>query len=134
MMDEDWHMSYVGSDNANLQWYLVTPDSPGERVEKISTARWDEYRGLLEKAGVLGIGRSNKSSDVSIDVHSAGILPYSIHIEYVHCGNPDHGYAATEPPCVERQESGSGIVEGRDPYRYKRLSGDWYLYEWRFYD
>jgi len=130
MMDEDWQMSRIAP---NFTWRQDSVAWPRAESEwGISSQRWDEYRSIFVRADFKdGTTRREKSSDIIVDVWSWGIVPAGVGVGYLHCGTPRNGYAHTEPPCIENQDSGTGL-HGHSTsygYRYKRIASDWYIYE-----
>jgi len=130
MMDEDWQMSRIARD---FTWRQNSAAWPRPESEwGISRKRWDDYRKIFTEAGFgLGTNRREKSSDVMVIAWSWGIVPSGISVSYLHCGPPRNGYTHTEPPCVEKMDSGVGMHEHSTSYdyRYKKITENWYIYE-----
>ena len=130
MMDEDWQMARVAPDFTWKQDNLAWPRP--ESQWGISRQRWDEYRKIFDQAGVKdGVTRSERSSDIILDVWSWGIVPAGTSVGYLHCGAPRNGYSHTEPACIENRESGKGFYGTSTSYgyRYKKIAPDWYILE-----
>ena len=130
MMDEDWQMSRIAPD---FTWRQDTVAWPRPESEwGISRDRWDDYRKVFRRVGAKdGTTRREKSSDIIVDVWSWGIVPAGVGVGYLHCGQPRNGYAHTEEPCSENQESGRDM-HGHSTsygYRYRKIAPDWYIYE-----
>ncbi len=130
IMDEDWRMSRIAPEFTWRQDSVAWPRP--ESQWGISRQRWDDYRRIFAQAGFEGgTTRREKSSDVMVVVWSWGIVPSGISVSYLHCGPPRNGYTHTEPPCIEKRDSGSGM-HGHSTsycYRYKKITEDWYIYE-----
>jgi hypothetical protein len=130
MMDEDWQMARIAPDFTWRQDILAWPRPESEWG--ISKGRWDDYRSMFRKVGAKdGTTRRQKSSDIIIDIWSWGIVPAGIDVGYLHCGQPRNGYAHTEQPCIENQDSGRGM-HGQSTsygYRYSKIAPDWYIYQ-----
>jgi hypothetical protein len=130
MMDEDWQMARIADD---FTWRQDSVAWPRPELEwGISRRRWEDYRKIFADAGFGdGTNRREKSSDVMVFVWSWGIVPSGISVSYLHCGPPRNGYSHTEPPCVEKSDSGTGM-HGHSTsygYRYKKITEGWYIYE-----
>ncbi len=130
MMDEDSGMSRIAPDFTWRQDSVAWPRP--EADWGISQSRWNAYRELFRKAGVMaGTIRREKSSDIVFFVWTWGIVPAGISVGYLHCGEPRNGYLHTEEPCVEQRDSGRGM-HGKSTsygYRYKTIEPGWYIYE-----
>jgi len=130
MMDEDWHMSRIAPDFTWRQDSLAWPRPESEWG--ISKERWDHYRRLFLQAGIReGTTRREGSSDILLDVWSWGIVPAGVSVSYLYCGPPQRGYVHTEPPCIEKKDSGAGMHGDSSSYRYryKKIADHWYIYE-----
>jgi len=105
--------------------------------------RWDQYREVFRRAEVTyGTARDPKSGDVEIiawdrEIAPFGILFTMVHtLSYVHCGTPTASRASDYTPCLERKESGESAGDSQNQIgliRYKRIEGDWYIYEFKNY-
>jgi len=127
MMDEDWQMSRISSDFTTRQDNGSWPRPESEWG--ISKQRWNEYNKIFVEAGLKdGTTRRENSSDVLLDVWSAGIVPAGASISFVKCEPPRNGYGHTERPCREDRDSGRADGNG-NAYRYKKIAQDWYLIE-----
>jgi hypothetical protein len=128
MVDEDWNMARIAPGFTWRQDNVAWPRPESEWG--ISRERWDEYKKLFGQLELRdGITRGEKSSDVLLDIWSWGIVPSGISVSYLHCGQPRNGYAHTEPPCIEKKDSGRAEDTHRNAYRYKRIDQNWYIYE-----
>jgi hypothetical protein len=130
MMDEDWLMAHVAPGFTYKQDNYAWPRP--ESDWGISTKRWNDYREIFSHTGFKsGMTRPEKSSDIFILVWTWGIVPAGISVRYLHCGLPRNGYTHTEPPCIEMRDSGTGMYGNSTSfgYRYRKISGDWYIYE-----
>jgi hypothetical protein len=130
MTDEDWQMSRIAPD---FTWRQDTVAWPRPESEwGISKQRWDEYRSIFAQAGIKnGLTRREKSSDIIFFVWTWGIVPAGISVGYLHCGQPQKGYAHTEEPCIGDHDVGSGM-HGQSTsygYRYEKIAPNWYIYE-----
>ncbi|MHB8503060.1 MAG: hypothetical protein ACYDCG_16755 [Candidatus Acidiferrales bacterium] len=130
MLAEDPQMSRIAPD------FLWTQDSVAwprpESEWGISRVRWEEYKRLFRRAGVQeGANSEGKSKEAVLIVYTWGIVPSGVSVGYLHCGQPDHGSEPTEPACVERKDSGTGMYGNSTSYgyRYKKISGDWFILE-----
>jgi hypothetical protein len=130
MLAEDSRMTRIAPD------FLWTEDSVAwprpESQWGISRARWDAYKSLFRRAGVdegtVGRGESNETLFL---VYAWGIVPSGTSVGYLHCGQPNSGYQSTEPACIERKDSGSGMYGHSTSYgyRYKKIAKDWFILE-----
>jgi hypothetical protein len=128
MMDEDRQMSRIAPDFTWRQDNVAWPRAESEWG--ISKARWDEYRGIFRRVGAKdGITRSEKSSDITIDIWSWGLAIGGTSVAYLHCGQPRNGYAHIEAPCIEGKDSGRMQGQHGDGYRYRKIEPDWFIYE-----
>src|SRR6267154_362261 len=59
---------------------------------------------------------------------AAGLAIAGTSLSYLHCGKSSAGNVNFYPPCRERKGSGR-IEENGVLIRYKRIQGDWYIYE-----
>jgi hypothetical protein len=123
MMEQDVHMQRIAEDfTRNDDW----DQHPGHARE-ISDQRWNQYREIFRRAGVPK-GTERQSDDIEIIAWTAGLAIAGTSLSYLHCGNPSVGNGNFYPPCLERDEAGT-IKENDDVIRYKRIQGDWYIYE-----
>lgn len=130
MMNQDWQMSRIDSGFTWRQDNVAWPRPESEWG--ISRKRWDDYRKIFRQADIDGgTTRPEKSSDVIIGVWSWGIVPAGISVSYLHCGQPRNGYVTTEPPCIQKRDSGAGMYPNSTSYgyRYKKIAENWYIYE-----
>jgi hypothetical protein len=130
MMDEDWQMCSIAPNFTYRQDNAAWPRPESEWG--ISAERWNEYRKMFTQANFKeGVTRPEKSSDVVVHVWSWGIVPSGTSVNYLHFGTPRNGYTNTEPPCLEKRDSGAGMYGSSSSYgyRYKKIAGDWYIYE-----
>ena len=121
MMQQDVHMQRIAEDfTRNDDW----DQHPG-RAREISEQRWNQYREIFHRAGVP-MGTERQSDDIEIMVWAAGLSIAGTSLSYLHCGKPpaDSFY----PPCRERKETGR-IEENDVLIRYRRIQGDWCIYE-----
>jgi hypothetical protein len=98
------------------------------RPQNVSEARWAEYQKLFSLAEIKN-GAIVGSNEFALVVYSWGILPSSLSLAYLHCGQPDYGSLPTEPACVEKKDSGAGMYGHSKSYgyRYKKIAGDWFI-------
>jgi hypothetical protein len=121
MMEQDVHMQRIAEDfTRNDDW-----DVHLDRERQISEQRWNQYREIFHRAGVP-MGTVRQSDDIEIIAWAAGLAIAGTSLSYLHCGNSSAGNFY--PPCRERKESGR-IEENDILIRYKRIQGDWYIYE-----
>jgi hypothetical protein len=121
MMEHDVHMERIAEDfTRNDDW-----DVHLDRERQISEQRWDQYRAIFHRAGVP-MGTERQADDIEILAWAAGLSIAGTSLSYVHCGKSSAGNFYR--PCLERKESGS-IEENDVLIRYKRIQGDWYIYE-----
>jgi len=120
---------------------MIAPSPPPEsergfsgdtilRPRNVSRARWDEYKELFSRADIKNAAVSGwKSNESALVVYSWGNFPSSESVGYLHCGQPDHGYAPAEPACIERKDSGVGMYGHSSSfgYRYKKIAKDWFI-------
>ena len=130
MLAEDPQMTRIAPD------FLWTQDSVAwprpESQWGISRARWDEYKSLFKRAGVdKGAVRREKSKEALLIVYTWGIVPGGVSVGYLHCGQPGYGYEPTEPACIERKDSGTGMYGHSTSYgyRYKKITDEWFILE-----
>jgi hypothetical protein len=137
MMDEDVRMTRIAYD------FTTTDDDKLNDSRVFSEQRWNQYREVFRRAEVAyGTARDPKSGDVEItawvrELAPFGVISTMVHtLSYVHCGAPTASRVSDYAPCLERKESGK---KEEDPtnhiglIRYKRIEGDWYLYEFKNY-
>jgi hypothetical protein len=123
MMEQDEHMQRIADDfTRNDDW----DQHPG-RAREISEQRWNQYREIFHRAGVP-MGTERQSDDIEIMAWAAGLAIAGTSLSYLHCGKSSAGIPSNYPPCDERKESGR-IEENDVLIRYKRIEGDWYIYE-----
>jgi hypothetical protein len=130
MMDEDRQMSRITPTFTWRQNNIAWPRPESEWG--ISPNRWDDYRKIFSQARFDdGTTRREKSSDVLVGVWSRGIVPSGIGVSYLHCGQARNGYTPTEPPCIEKGDSGAGMHDHSASYgyRYQKITEEWYIYE-----
>jgi hypothetical protein len=124
MMEQDVHMQRIASDfTRNSDW-----DSETLKPRQISDQRWDQYREMFRRVDVpMGIQRGVYPDDIEIMVWAAGLSIAGDSLSYLHCGKPAK-ILDRYLPCIERKDSGK--FENGDVFiRYKRIEGDWYLFE-----
>jgi hypothetical protein len=123
MMEQDEHMERIADNfTRNDDW----DQHPG-RARGISEQRWNQYREIFHRAGVP-MGTARQSDDIEILAWAAGLAIAGTSLSYLHCGKSSASIPSNYPPCRERKESGS--IEENDVFiRYKRIEGDWYIYE-----
>jgi hypothetical protein len=130
MMGQDSQMSRIATDFTWRQDNAAWP-----RPEKdwgISRERWDEYRKILDREGFKdGASRNAKSGDVYVYVWSWGIVAGGTSMSFLHCGSIANDDPHSEPACVEKNDSGSGMYATSTSYgyRYKKIAPDWYILE-----
>lgn len=123
MMEQDVHMQRIADDfTRNDDW-----DKQPMRQRGISEQRWNQYREIFHRAGVP-MGTERQSNDIEILVWAAGLAIAGRSLSYLHCGKSSASTVSIYPPCRERKESGR-IEENDVLMRYKRIQGDWYIYE-----
>ncbi|MGA8407079.1 MAG: hypothetical protein WB680_07870 [Candidatus Acidiferrales bacterium] len=130
MLAEDSQMSRIAPDFLWTQASVAWPRP--EAQWGISRVRWDQYKNLFDRAGIVG-GVSNRgmSEETIFIVYSWGIVPAGFSVGYLHCGQPDRGSALTEPACIDRKDSGKGMYGNPSSYgyRYRKITGDWFILE-----
>ena len=100
------------------------------RPQSVSEARWAEYEKLFNRADIKnGAMVGSRSNEFALVVYSWGTLPSSLSVAYLHCGQPDYGFMPTEPACIEKKDDGAGMYGHSTSYgyRYKKITGDWYI-------
>jgi hypothetical protein len=123
MMEQDVHMERIAEGfTRNDDW-----DKHPMRQRGISDERWNQYREIFRRAGVPK-GTERQSDDIEIIAWTAGLAIAGTSLSYLHCGKSSAANQNFYPPCLERKESGR-IEENGDLIRYKRIQGDWYIYE-----
>ncbi len=130
MLAEDSQMVRIAPEflwtQASVAWPLP------EAQWGISRARWEQYKNLFDRAGIAnGLVNRGRSKEAIFTVYSWGIVPAGFGVGYLHCGQPDKNDALTEPACIERKDSGKGMYGNSTSYgyRYKKITGDWFILE-----
>jgi hypothetical protein len=130
MMNEDAQMSRIATD---FTWRQDSAAWPRPETDwGISRERWDEYRKIFDREGFKdGVSRNAKTGDVSIYVWSWGIVPAGTSLSFLHCGSIANEDRNSEPACVGRRSSGSGMygTSTSYAYRFKKIAQDWYILE-----
>jgi hypothetical protein len=123
MMEQDTQMGGIAED------FTVNDDEEEHpmRERGISDQRWNEYREIFRRAGVP-MGTVRQDGDIEILAWAAGLAIAGTSLSYLHCGKSSAAIASIYPACRERRESGK-IQENDVLIRYKRIEGDWYIYE-----
>ena len=103
--------------------------SPGVAVGNLpsTVGRVQEF---IQAGGVdEGTVGRRKSNETLFLVYTWGIVPSGISVGYLHCGQPNSGYQPTEPACIERKDSGSGMYGHSTSYeyRYKKIAENWFI-------
>lgn len=134
MMNEDASMTRITYD------FTTRGDETPTRTW--DQPRWNQYREIFRRAEVAyGTARDPKSGDVEITAwvyeDGFGILFATDHtLSYLHCGTSTASRVSDYAPCLERKESGQNYEDPTNHIgliRYKRIEGDWYLYEFKNY-
>jgi len=124
MMEQDVYMQRIASDfTRNDDW-----DTETLKPRQISDQRWNQYREMFRRADVpMGTQRGVYPDDIEIMVWATGLSIAGDSLSYLHCGKPAK-ISDRYLPCIERKDSGK--FENGDVFiRYKRIVGEWYLFE-----
>lgn len=128
MMSEDVLMDRIAADFTHRDDDLndwVGPKSPWI----FSAQRWNQYREIFRRAAVPEGTSRDASDDIEIIAWTAGLAIAGESLSYVHCGkNRSTDLEKAYLPCIERKETGE-FHENDVLIRYKRIEGDWYIYE-----
>jgi len=123
MMEQDVHMFRIAQD------FTWSDDPVSIRKIKISEDRWNQYREIFRHAGVPKGTSKDSAGDIEIIAWTAGLAIAGTTLSYVHCGKKTStDLEKALLPCIERKESGE--LREKDVFiRYKRIEGDWYIYQ-----
>jgi hypothetical protein len=138
MMDADVRMTRIAYD------FTTTDKDEFNDLRVFPEQRWNQYREVFRRAGVAyGTSRVPKSGDVEICVWYRELTPFEIipgmathSVSYLHCGPPAGSRFSDYAACLERKESGESAEDPQNHIgfiRYKRIEGDWYIYEFKNY-
>jgi hypothetical protein len=131
MMDQDLGMVRIAPSftRRNDNWN----ENRREPEWGISRQRWDEYRTLFRRAGLPNGAQREDFGEIELFVWDVVLSIAGRSVGYLHCGSPDKtpAHAFETSPCSGHRDKGE-IRNKSMIYRYKRITGDWYIFDWRF--
>lgn len=125
MSDQDSQMAVIDPTWLQLQGQGF---SSTDKAIGISTERWDEYRKVFRRNGIMqGIRRDSAGGDTFIIVQSIGLLDNGYSNGYLYCVP---GSAHRYEPCSSTEQRGEHPYSGGGDagYEFIKLTDRWYAY------